>query len=117
MSSATLMHHVIGGSHAHAPSACAEAFVRSQRSVGGSRYNGYAVDPGYFGAFSIDGLAIALHCIYHTTSFNAAERFSEHAEGHTFLDRTYVGHNYIGHAYICRRALFYYEHLGSCRRL
>jgi len=38
----------------------------------GRSYNGYSVSPGYFGAFSLDGLAIALHCIYHTSSFNMA---------------------------------------------
>ena len=38
----------------------------------GYSYNGYPVSPGYFGSFSMDGLAIALHCIYHTDSFNAA---------------------------------------------
>jgi len=38
----------------------------------GRRYNGYPVSAGYFGAFSIDGLSMALHCLYHTTSFNDA---------------------------------------------
>jgi ADP-ribosylglycohydrolase len=36
----------------------------------GSSYNGYPVSAGYFGAFSLDGLAIALHCVYHTCTFN-----------------------------------------------
>jgi hypothetical protein len=38
----------------------------------GARYNGHRVSPTYFGSFSIDGLAMALHAIYHTTSFNDA---------------------------------------------
>lgn len=38
----------------------------------GNTYNGYPVSPGYFGAFSLDGLAIALWSIYHTTSFGEA---------------------------------------------
>eukprot|EP00440_Ansanella_granifera_P067453 gb/GFBE01073164.1/.p1 GENE.gb/GFBE01073164.1/~~gb/GFBE01073164.1/.p1 ORF type:complete len:477 (+),score=93.44 gb/GFBE01073164.1/:1-1431(+) len=38
----------------------------------GTLYNGYPVDPGYFGAFSMDGLAIALHSVYHTRSFMEA---------------------------------------------
>lgn len=38
----------------------------------GRNYNGYPVSPGYFGAFSLDGLAMALHCVYHTESFNMA---------------------------------------------
>lgn len=38
----------------------------------GHFYNGYPVSAGYFGAFSIDGLAIALHSFYHTDSFNDA---------------------------------------------
>jgi hypothetical protein len=36
------------------------------------RYNGYPVSPTYFGAYSLDGLAMALHAIYHTSSFNMA---------------------------------------------
>ena len=38
----------------------------------GSEYNGYPVIAGYFGAYSLDGLAVALHCVYHTTSFDGA---------------------------------------------
>ena len=38
----------------------------------GHEYNGYPVSAGYFGAFSLDGLAIALHCVHHTRSFNEA---------------------------------------------
>jgi ADP-ribosyl-[dinitrogen reductase] hydrolase len=38
----------------------------------GRKYNGYPVSAGYFGAFSIDGLAMSLHCLYTTTSFNEA---------------------------------------------
>ncbi len=38
----------------------------------GQRYNGYPVSAGYFGAYSMDGLSMVLHCFYHTRSFNAA---------------------------------------------
>ena len=35
----------------------------------GREYNGYPVSAGYFGAFSLDGLAMALHCVHATASF------------------------------------------------
>jgi len=35
----------------------------------GHSYNGYPVSAGYFGSFSIDGLAVALHSVYHSRSF------------------------------------------------
>jgi len=38
----------------------------------GQSYNGYEVLPGYFGAYCMDGLAIALHSVYHTQSFDEA---------------------------------------------
>mmetsp|Transcript_33600 Transcript_33600/g.88246 ORF Transcript_33600/g.88246 Transcript_33600/m.88246 type:complete len:551 (-) Transcript_33600:159-1811(-) len=38
----------------------------------GAFYNGYPVSPGYYGAFSIDGLAVALFSVRSTKSFNAA---------------------------------------------
>lgn len=38
----------------------------------GHDYNGFPVSSGYFGSYSMDALAMALHCFYHTTSFNAA---------------------------------------------
>jgi len=38
----------------------------------GSKYNGYPVSAGYFGAFSMDGLALALHCVYNTDNFEDA---------------------------------------------
>mmetsp|Transcript_48169 Transcript_48169/g.134643 ORF Transcript_48169/g.134643 Transcript_48169/m.134643 type:complete len:308 (-) Transcript_48169:420-1343(-) len=37
----------------------------------GYSYNGYPVSPGYFGSFSMDGLAMALWSIYHSDSFGA----------------------------------------------
>merc|ERR1711939_40806 len=49
-----------------------EPGIEATLAARGSSYNGYPVSAGYFGAFSIDGLAVALHCIYHTESFNAA---------------------------------------------
>lgn len=38
----------------------------------GARYRGYPVSAGYFGAFSMDGLALALWSIFNTTSFDDA---------------------------------------------
>jgi len=38
----------------------------------GMRYNGYPVSKGYFGSFCLDGLAMALWSLYHTTSFDEA---------------------------------------------
>ena len=38
----------------------------------GDMYNGYSVFPEYFGAYCMDGLAIALHSVYHTGSFDKA---------------------------------------------
>lgn len=38
----------------------------------GREYNGRMISPGYFGAYSMDGLAMALHALYHTSSFNEA---------------------------------------------
>jgi ADP-ribosyl-[dinitrogen reductase] hydrolase len=38
----------------------------------GHRYNGYPVSAGYFGSYSLDGLALALWAVYHTTSFDEA---------------------------------------------
>lgn len=35
----------------------------------GKFYNGYPVQKDYFGSYSMDGLAIALHSVYHTRSF------------------------------------------------
>mmetsp|Transcript_41661 Transcript_41661/g.77646 ORF Transcript_41661/g.77646 Transcript_41661/m.77646 type:complete len:515 (-) Transcript_41661:121-1665(-) len=38
----------------------------------GRSYNGYPVSAGYFGSYSLDGLAMALWAVYHTTSFDEA---------------------------------------------
>jgi ADP-ribosylglycohydrolase len=38
----------------------------------GQRYNGFPVSAGYFGSYSMDGLAMALHCAYHTRDAHAA---------------------------------------------
>jgi len=51
--------------------------IKLERTVSnrGHRYNGYPVSAGYYGAYSMDGLAVALHCIYHTNNFeDAVER-------------------------------------------
>eukprot|EP00397_Hematodinium_sp_SG-2012_P039864 GEMP01043592.1.p1 GENE.GEMP01043592.1~~GEMP01043592.1.p1 ORF type:complete len:427 (+),score=85.99 GEMP01043592.1:123-1403(+) len=36
----------------------------------GAKYNDYPVIPDYFGSFCFDGLALALHSVYNTTSFD-----------------------------------------------
>ncbi len=38
----------------------------------GHSYNGFPVSAGYFGSYSMDALAMALHCVYHTSSATAA---------------------------------------------
>ena len=38
----------------------------------GGEYNGYPVSADYFGSYCMDGLAIALHSVYHSTSFEEA---------------------------------------------
>jgi len=38
----------------------------------GRTYNGYPVSAGYFGSYSMDGLAMALWAVYHTKSFDEA---------------------------------------------
>jgi ADP-ribosyl-[dinitrogen reductase] hydrolase len=38
----------------------------------GDKYKGHRVLPEYFGAYCMDGLAVALHSVYHTTSFDEA---------------------------------------------
>merc|ERR1719461_1631754 len=38
----------------------------------GRSYNGYPVSRGYYGAYSMDGLALALHCIWTTANFEDA---------------------------------------------
>eukprot|EP00928_Gymnodinium_smaydae_P055497 TRINITY_DN3901_c0_g1_i1.p1 TRINITY_DN3901_c0_g1~~TRINITY_DN3901_c0_g1_i1.p1 ORF type:complete len:550 (-),score=52.38 TRINITY_DN3901_c0_g1_i1:80-1687(-) len=38
----------------------------------GKTYNNYPVSAGYLGSYAIDGLAMALWAVYHTTSFNDA---------------------------------------------
>eukprot|EP00298_Acanthocystis_sp_HF-20_P013520 c20391_g1_i2.p1 GENE.c20391_g1_i2~~c20391_g1_i2.p1 ORF type:complete len:438 (+),score=146.04 c20391_g1_i2:40-1314(+) len=38
----------------------------------GKQYNGYPVSPTYFGSYCMDGLAMGLHAVYHSTSFENA---------------------------------------------
>merc|ERR1719163_2395270 len=38
----------------------------------GRTYNGYPVSSGYFGSFSLDGLAMAIWAVYQTKSFDEA---------------------------------------------
>merc|ERR1712032_870122 len=47
-------------------------FIEESLKTRGMRYNGYPVSAGYFGSYSPDGLALALHCVYHTDTFMAA---------------------------------------------
>jgi len=41
-------------------------------SARGRSYNGYPVSAGYFGSYSLDGMALALWSVYNTTSFDEA---------------------------------------------
>ena len=41
------------------------------RAIDGA-YNGYPVWREYFGSFCLDGLAVALHCVYHSASYDSA---------------------------------------------
>mmetsp|Transcript_82944 Transcript_82944/g.221627 ORF Transcript_82944/g.221627 Transcript_82944/m.221627 type:complete len:487 (+) Transcript_82944:67-1527(+) len=50
-----------------APSLQIENTLRNR----GSTYNGYPMTAGYFGSYSMDGLALALWCVYHTTDINS----------------------------------------------
>ncbi|CAE7241021.1 CPK2, partial [Symbiodinium pilosum] len=47
-------------------------FLEETLEARGSTYNGYPVSPNYIGAYSLDGLAMAMHSFYHTTSFMEA---------------------------------------------
>merc|ERR1712098_355451 len=45
------------------------ATLQRRKQGEGGLYNGYRVLPTYTGAYSMDGLAIAMHSVYHSTSF------------------------------------------------
>eukprot|EP00435_Cladocopium_sp_Y103_P028684 s1390_g7.t1 len=47
-------------------------FLEETLDARGSSYNGYPVSPNYVGSFCLDGLAMAMHSFYHTTSFMEA---------------------------------------------
>ncbi|CAK9101992.1 ADP-ribosylarginine hydrolase Tri1 (Immunity protein Tri1) (Tri1-Sp) [Durusdinium trenchii] len=47
-------------------------FLEETLEARGSSYNGYPVSPNYVGSFCLDGLAIAMHSFYHTSSFMEA---------------------------------------------
>merc|ERR1712224_1099762 len=46
--------------------------IQASLEARGSRYNGYPVSAGYFGSYSMDGLAMALWAVYNTKSFDEA---------------------------------------------
>jgi ADP-ribosyl-[dinitrogen reductase] hydrolase len=46
--------------------------IKTTLRARGKTYNGYPVSSGYFGSFSMDGLALALWSVYNTTNFNEA---------------------------------------------
>ena len=50
----------------------AELRLRMTAAARGASYNGFPVSLGYFGSFSLDGLAMALHAVYWTDSLDAA---------------------------------------------
>jgi ADP-ribosyl-[dinitrogen reductase] hydrolase len=47
-------------------------FLEETVAARGYSYNGYPVQAGYVGGYSMDGLAMALHSVYHTKSFMGA---------------------------------------------
>mmetsp|Transcript_93790 Transcript_93790/g.162313 ORF Transcript_93790/g.162313 Transcript_93790/m.162313 type:complete len:451 (-) Transcript_93790:42-1394(-) len=47
-------------------------FLKETLKNRGRSYKGYRVDADYFGSYSMDGLAIALHSFYHTKTFMEA---------------------------------------------
>jgi len=47
-------------------------FITETLAARGLTYNGYPVSLGYFGSYCMDGLALALHSVYHTKSFMEA---------------------------------------------
>merc|ERR1719449_520992 len=46
--------------------------IETSLKARGSKYNGYPVSAGYFGSYSMDGLAMALWAVYNTKSFDEA---------------------------------------------
>jgi len=46
--------------------------IQATLTARGWEYNGYPVTADYFGSYSLDGLAVALWSVYHTTSFDEA---------------------------------------------
>merc|ERR1712129_423962 len=58
-------------------------FIEETLRSRGARYNGYPVSAGYWGSYSPDGLALALHCVYHTDSFIAAISKCVNCQGDT----------------------------------
>lgn len=53
-----------------APSLEIEASLATRSHDG--MYNGYPVNRDYFGSYCMDGLAVALHCVYNTSNFSEA---------------------------------------------
>eukprot|EP01061_Rhynchopus_euleeides_P010136 TRINITY_DN1948_c0_g4_i1.p1 TRINITY_DN1948_c0_g4~~TRINITY_DN1948_c0_g4_i1.p1 ORF type:complete len:622 (+),score=164.25 TRINITY_DN1948_c0_g4_i1:237-1868(+) len=49
---------------------CIRGAVRERRASEDGRYNGYPVIPTYWGAYCMDGLAMALWALYHSNSFS-----------------------------------------------
>jgi len=46
--------------------------IKATLQARGSTYNGYPVSSGYFGSYSLDGLAMAIWAVYHTKTFDEA---------------------------------------------
>merc|ERR1719326_2829816 len=46
--------------------------IKASLRARGYQYNGYPVSAGYFGSYSLDGLAMALHAVYHTSKLEDA---------------------------------------------
>jgi len=68
------MREVVSGKPKDSKEACwawREKPLRIQESLRarGRSYNGYPVSAGYFGSYSLDGIAMALHAVYHNDTF------------------------------------------------
>ena len=64
----------------------------------GRSYNGYPVSAGYFGSYAIDALAMALHSVYSTASFEQAIVACVNLLGDSDSTGTFAWHGVLGKA-------------------
>jgi ADP-ribosyl-[dinitrogen reductase] hydrolase len=68
------MHELVGSAPTKPTEACwnwraPKLAITESLHARGRSYNGYPVSAGYFGAYSMDGLAMALHAVYNNSTF------------------------------------------------